>query len=81
VIATIDPGEDAELLSTRPWVDLGHLEGRAERLPDLIRPPPRGEGHTATAEWLVKAKTRPGYVRVKVSSKKAGEAEEVVELS
>jgi len=80
VIATIDPGDDAELLSTRPWADLGHLEGRAERLPDLIRPPPQGEGHAATAEWLVKARKRPAYARVRVSSQKAGEAEEIVEL-
>ena len=81
VIATIDPGEDAELLSPRPWVDLGHLEGRAERLPDLIRPPSPGEGHAATAEWLVKARKIPCSVGVRVSSQKAGEAEETVELS
>jgi murein tripeptide amidase MpaA len=81
VIATIDPGEDAELLSPRPWVDLGHLEGRAERLPDLIRPPSPGEGHAATAEWLVKARKVPCSVGVRVSSQKAGEAEETVELS
>ncbi len=81
VIASIDTGEDAELLSPKPWVDLGHIEGRAERLPDLIRPPSPGEGHTATAEWLVKTRKTPCEVSVKISSPKAGEAEERLVLS
>ena len=73
VIATIHPGDGIQVLSERPWIDMGILEGRAEKLPGLIRPPPPGEGHAKTAEWLIKT-TKPSKVDIKVTSEKAGEA-------
>ena len=72
VIATAYPGEGVKILSERPWIDIGILEGRAEKLPGLIRPSPPGEGHAKTAEWLLKVK-KPSKVDIRVTSEKAGE--------
>jgi hypothetical protein len=78
VIAEIS--DNVKVLSPKPWIDLGVINGRAEKLPGLIRPTPAGEGHAKTAEWVIKTSV-PVDVKVKVSSEKAGEIEKVIKVS
>jgi murein tripeptide amidase MpaA len=79
VIATLTVPEGVELLENRNWIDLGSIDGRAEKLPGLLKPAPAGEGHVKTAEWLVRSK-KPSKVVVRVSSEKAGVAVATISL-
>jgi murein tripeptide amidase MpaA len=79
VIATITVSEGVEILEKRNWVDLGTIDGRAEKLPGLLKPSPAGEGHVKTAEWLVRSKNQ-AKVTVHVSSEKAGVIETTISL-
>jgi murein tripeptide amidase MpaA len=79
VIAKIVLPESVKLLSTRDWVSLGSIDGRAEKLPGLLKPAPTGEGHIKTADWLMKSK-KPAKIVVKVTSEKAGEVETSITL-
>ncbi len=68
-----------EILSTRDWISLGSIDGRAEKLPGLLKPAPAGEGHVKTAEWLIRG-NKSAEVTVKVSSEKAGVAKATISL-
>jgi murein tripeptide amidase MpaA len=54
VIARIVLPKSVKLLSTRDWVSLGSIDGRAEKLSGLLKPAPMGEGHIKTVDWLVR---------------------------
>jgi murein tripeptide amidase MpaA len=79
VIAQIKVPEGVEILSTRDWINLGSIDGRAEKLPGLLKPAPAGEGHVKTAEWLIRGK-KSAKVTVKMSSEKAGVAKATISL-
>lgn len=79
VIAKIAVPGGVEILSTRDWVSLGSIDGRAEKLPGLLKPAPAGEGHVKTAEWLVRSK-QPVEITVSVSSEKAGVTKAIISL-
>jgi murein tripeptide amidase MpaA len=75
----LDLPAEAELVSGRPRVSLGHLEGRSNKLdPDTVWGI-AGTDNRARAEWVVKGS--PGMqVALRVLSDRAGSFERVVEL-
>lgn len=73
VYAEIDLGEDAELLTGREQIDLGHLEGTVNRLPELRPGAFAGEERSRkTAEWLIKTGREGAKIRVSAVSEKGG---------
>jgi hypothetical protein len=75
VKACITPGDGVELVSGKNRVDLGHIEGRSDRLPGFPFYGASGgkaEETAKTVRWTVKAEKTPANVEIVIKSQKAG---------
>lgn len=78
VVAYIGLNEDASLLIGREWVEIGHLKGLFDKLPELPAPTME-EGSKKKIEWIVKA-VKSKKVKLTVQSEKGGTDTKEVQL-
>lgn len=79
VIVYLELSGDVSLLLGREWVEVGHLKGRFDKLPELPTPA-LDEGNKKKVEWIVKA-TTPTKVKVVAYSEKGGKDEKELTLN
>ena len=75
VKAYMAPGDGVELVSGSRRVDLGHIEGRSDRLsgfPFYGASRGKAEETLKTVRWTVKAERTPAELEIVVKSQKAG---------
>lgn len=71
IVVEIEFNEGAELVTGRKWIKIDRLEGRSERLPEMIAQPSASDKTRKTVEWLLKAKNN-SKIKIKAISEKAG---------
>jgi len=71
IVVEIEFNEGAELVTGRNWIKIDRLEGRSERLSEMISQPPASDRTRKTVEWLLKAKKNI-KIKIKTISEKAG---------
>ncbi|MFP3952138.1 MAG: carboxypeptidase, partial [Candidatus Bathyarchaeia archaeon] len=84
VKAEIDLGDGVELVSGERIADLGHIEGRSDRLPGKpLYSASRGkdEESAKTVEWVLKADELPARSQVTVDGRKGGVVRREINLT
>lgn len=78
ITVSIELGEGANLLIGQEWVEIDHLKGLFDKLPELPAPV-MDEGSKKKVEWIVRA-AKPTKVKVTVRSEKGGKDTKEIQL-